>query len=1531
MNERSEPMVSGLYDERFEHDACGVGFIADLNGNRTHDIVAKGIEILVNLEHRGASGAEKNTGDGAGILTQMPHAFFLKHAPKAGIKLPQPEQYGVGMVFLPKDAKAQKRTKAILERCIDECGQQLLGWRKVPVDTDGIGPTALSGEPDIWQVFVGRGSEVHDAEAFERKLYVIRKYAERSVREEGFEGSKDFYVCSMSYKTMLYKGMLTPPQVASYFVDLSDAAFESAIALVHSRFSTNTMPTWPLAHPFRTLAHNGEINTLRGNRNWMKAREGSLASELFTDDEIKKILPVVDETGSDSATLDNVVELLVMGGRSIPHVMMMMIPEAWEKDPEMSAEKKAFYEYHGALIEPWDGPASVAFTDGHLIGATLDRNGLRPSRYMLTKDNILVMASEAGVLEFPPEDVVLKGRLQPGRMFIASLDEHRIIPDDEIKHRICSRKPYSELLCNKILVSELPAPREIRQPSAESILDRQKAFGYTLEDLRFLMESMAKNGEEATGSMGTDVPLAVLSDKSQTLFNYFKQLFAQVTNPPIDPIREETVMSLISYVGGEGNLLQENEENSRIIELTQPILTNDQLERLRWVDKNDFQAKTISIVFKACEGEDRLEKALARIRRQAVDAIDEGYEVIILSDKPIDSGHAAIPSLLAVSAVHHHLIRLGLRSQVGLIVETGEAREVHHFACLLGYGASAINPYLAFQTIEDMRQRNMLPADLSQDKAEYNYIKAVGKGLLKIMSKMGISTIASYIGAQIFEAVGLGQDLVGEYFTGTPSRVGGLDIETLEKETLIRHRFAYPNSEIEDFDDDLEVGGHYAWRQRGERHMLNPETIHKLQQATWKNDWNTYKEFTRAVDDQLNAPITLRGLLDYANCTPVPLDEVESVESIVKRFATGAMSFGSISWEAHTTMAIAMNRLGARSNTGEGGEDTRRFLPVKGGQMVSDIVGKKFVESDYQLKDGDSLRSSIKQVASGRFGVTSQYLVNSDELQIKMAQGAKPGEGGQLPGHKVDKWIGATRHSTPGVGLISPPPHHDIYSIEDLAQLIYDLKNSNTGARISVKLVAEVGVGTVAAGVAKAHSDVILISGFDGGTGASPLTSIKHAGLPWELGLAEAHQVLVKNGLRDRVVLQTDGMLRTGRDIAIAAMLGAEEWGVATAALVVMGCIMMRKCHLNTCPVGVATQDPELRKEFRGKPEYVETYFKFLAQDLREQMAKLGFRTVNEMVGRTDKLAPRKGITHWKAKTLQLENLLYRMADAPKGGQFCCTTQDHGIDTAMDNELLKLCAPTLDAKKPVKAEIRLRNVHRTVGTILSSEITRRFGPDALEEDTIHIKATGTAGQSCMAFGVKGVTMEIEGEANDYFGKGLSGGKLVLYPPKSSTFDPQENVIVGNVSFYGATSGEAYIKGKAGERFCVRNSGARVVVESVGDHGCEYMTGGRVVILGDIGRNFAAGMSGGSAYLLDTGSTRSRVNKAMVDLEEIVEAEDLIELKSMVERHLELTGSAKAKELLADWSNSVKKFVKVMPVDYKRALREMAAEAKGGKV
>ena len=1504
------PEGEGLYDSRQEHDACGVGFVVHVKGKKSHEIVAKGIELLVNLEHRGAAGAEHNSGDGAGIITQIPHGFFLRKCAELGITLPGPGEYGVGQLFLPKDEEAREGIRNLFVRCVEESGQQVLGWRAVETRNGDLGESVKRTEPAHYQIFVKRGKNAKDADAFERKLYVIRKYAERLIRESGLSGSQSFYAGSMSCKTIVYKGLFLSPQLLSYFPDLQDPSFESALALVHSRFSTNTFPTWPLAHPFRYIAHNGEINTLRGNENWMKSRESMLKSKLFTPDEIKKLLPIIDESGSDSAKLDNVVELLVMSGRSLPHVMMMLIPEAWEKDPEMSPEKKSFYEYHGTLMEPWDGPASVAFTDGRLIGATLDRNGLRPSRYQLTDDDILVMASEAGVLEFPPEKIKLKGRLQPGRMFVVSLEEGRIIPDEEIKHKVAAQKPYSKWLSRgKIELSNLKPPREIRQPDTETVLKRQKFFGYTLEDLRILMAPMVNTGEEALGSMGNDAPLAVLSDKSRNLFDYFHQLFAQVTNPPIDKDREEMVMSLTSFVGKEENLLEETEKHCRVIELPQPVLTNDDLERLRWVDKNHFQARTIPIVFKSASGENRLQKALERIRRQASEAIQEGYNVIVLSDKPIDSDHAAIPSLLAVSAVHHHLLREGTRSQCGIIIETGEAREVHHFAVLLGYGASAINPYLAFETIEDMRRRRLLKEGLTPEKAQQLFLKSINKGLLKVISKMGISTIQSYIGAQIFEAVGLGTDVVDEYFTGTVSRLGGIDLDTLEEETLLRHRFAYP--EVEDVENtDLEVGGQYQWRQRGERHLFNPDTIHKLQHCARTNNYGMYKEFTRLVDDQAKGLYTIRGLLDFTGLAPIPLEEVEPLESILKRFASGAMSFGSISWEAHTTLAIAMNRIGGKSNTGEGGEDSSRYKP---------------------LHNGDSMRSAIKQVASGRFGVTSNYLVNADELQIKMAQGAKPGEGGQLPGWKVDKFIAKTRHSTAGVGLISPPPHHDIYSIEDLAQLIYDLKNANDRARISVKLVAEVGVGTVAAGVAKAHSDVILISGHDGGTGASPLTSIKHAGLPWELGLSEAHQVLIKNGLRGRVVLQTDGQLRSGRDIAIAALLGAEEWGVATAGLVVLGCIMMRKCHLNTCPVGVATQDPDLRKLFSGEADHVVNFYRFLAQDLREHMAMLGFRTVNEMVGRVDKLTPRKEVKHWKAKHLDLGKLLYNMADTHKGiGTFCCERQDHGLDKALDWQLLEAAKPALEAAKPVRGEFPVRNVNRAVGTILSSNLSRRYGEDGLLEDTIRFKFNGSAGQSFCAFGAKGITFELEGEANDYFCKGLSGAKVILYPPKKSRFNPRENVIIGNVSFYGATGGEAYVRGMAGERFCVRNSGAKVVVESCGDHGCEYMTGGRAVVLGEVGRNFAAGMSGGIAYVFDpSGKNAARVNPEMVDVEEISQAEEAIELKQLVEKHMEYTGSMAAQEILADWKGNLPKFMKVMPRDFKRAMAELASELAAG--
>ena len=1491
---------STLYEPSTEHDACGVGFVADLNNITTHGVVEKGIEMLMNLDHRGARGAEPETGDGAGILVQIPHAFLLRECTSLGINLPGPGDYAVGMCFFQQETHRHPAVELVLRRVLDEIGLELLGWREVPTDDQTLGASAQAAQPIVRQMFIRRPTTLSQDE-FERKLTVVRKYGTRMVREST-KTAEHFYICSLSSRTLLYKGMLTPAQVPAYYPDLVDEAFESALALIHSRFSTNTLPSWPLAHPYRTLAHNGEINTVRGNVNWMRSREALLESDLFSFDELQKMRPIAQEGSSDSAMLDNVVELLMLGGRSLPEVMMMLIPEAWEKDPEMPADRKAFYEFHGGIIEPWDGPASIAFTDGTLIGATLDRNGLRPSRYCLTDENLLIMASEAGVLEVPPESVVQKGRLQPGKMFVASLEEGRIIPDDEIKAGICAQHPYQLWLNEgKIPLADLAAPREVLQPPAKNVLTRQKVFGYTLEDLRILMAPMVKDAQEPLGSMGTDTPLAVLSDKSRNLFDYFQQLFAQVTNPPIDPIREEMVMSLVSFVGAEGNLLDTNPIHARMIELPQPVITNADLERLRWADVNHFQAKTISIGFKAEAG--RMRRALDRLCREAEEYVLDGYEVIILTDRTVDSDHAAIPALLAVSAVHHHLIRRGLRSRCGLIIETGEAREVHHFATLLGFGASAVNPYVAFETIEDMRRRQLLPPEMSADEARQRYLKAVGKGLLKTMSKMGISTVSSYIGAQIFEAVGLADQVMEEFFPGTASRIGGIDLTTIEREVLMRHEAAYVDVEDE---TDLELGGQYQWRQRGERHLHNPDTISKLQHAARTNDWELYREYQRLIDHSSHAPITLRNVLEWNDLDPIPIDEVEPASEIVKRFATGAMSFGSISWEAHTTLAIAMNRLGAKSNTGEGGEDPIRF------------------ES---LENGDSMRSAIKQVASGRFGVTSNYLVNSDELQIKMAQGAKPGEGGQLPGHKVDKVIGAVRYSTPGVGLISPPPHHDIYSIEDLAQLIYDLKNANPQARINVKLVAEVGVGTIAAGVAKAHADVILISGHDGGTGASPLSSLKHAGLPWELGLSEAHQVLMQNHLRDRVVLQTDGLLRTGRDLAIATLLGAEEWGVATGALIAMGCIMMRKCHLNTCPVGVATQDPELRQLFSGEPEHVVNFFTFLAEDLRRHMARLGFRTVNEMVGRTDKLAQRRDLKHAKAKQLDLSRLLGYLPATERTGTYKSVEQDHGLDRALDNELVRLAEPALERGETVRADIAVRNVNRTIGTILGHEITRRNGEAGLPEDTIRFKATGSAGQSFMAFAPSGLTIELEGEANDYFCKGLSGGTAILYPPRASVFDPNENVVVGNVSFYGATGGKSYILGPAGERFCVRNSGAQVVVEGVGDHGCEYMTGGRAVILGSVGRNFGAGMSGGVAYIWDEdGLSAPRVNTGMVDLEEMDDAADVAELKGLIEAHLEATGSERAKAILDDWDAQLPRFLKIMPRDYKRALAELAAEA-----
>jgi len=1500
MREGCYPCREGLYDPEWEHDACGVGFVAHLKGVQSHEIVTKGLEMLANLEHRGAVGAEFNSGDGAGVLTQMPDAFMRRVAQEAGIKEPLPPfgEYGVGMVFIPRDPDAFSETQSIVEQCIEEMGQECLGWRRVPTCNETLGESVRGVEPIVKQVFIKRAAGL-DAQAFERKLFVIRKYAQARVTASAVRGTGYFYITSMSYKTIVYKGQLITEQLPHYFADLNAPDYSSAIALVHSRFSTNTFPSWALAQPFRYLAHNGEINTLRGNINWMRARQALLHSKLFSRDELDKIYPYLinEKKGSDSSVLDNVVELLTLAGRSLPHVMSMMIPEAWKYE-EMAANRRAFYEYHATFMEPWDGPASVAFTDGKLIGAILDRNGLRPSRYSLTKDGILVMASEQGALAFPPGEIVQKGRLQPGKMFLADLEQGRIIPDDEIKDQLADAYPYEEWIAKqKIDLDNLPLNEPIHQPNHETVLQRQKCYGYSVEDLKTIITPMANEAYEATGSMGNDAALAVLSHKSIPLYNYFHQLFAQVTNPPIDPIREESVMSLTSYIGSQGNLFQEVDEERHFIKLSSPILTNEQLAKLKGIDTFDFKAKSIEILFDATRA-GGLALAVERIKKEASQAIAEGYAMLILSTRGVSAAKAPIPTLLATSAVHQHLIAEGTRTGCGLIIESAEPREIHHFATLIGYGANAINPFLAFETIEDMRRRKLIREDLSHDEAVANYIRAVDKGLLKIMSKMGISTIRSYTGAQIFEAVGLGESLIECYFKGTPSRLGGIDIATLEKETLLCHGVAYPNYIIE--SNGLGVGGQYSFKRRGEKHLLTAENIFLLQQATRTDSYDIFKRYSRMIDEPGEDFVTLRGLLDFKNRKPIPLDEVESVEEIMTRFATGAMSYGSISKEAHETMAIAMNSIGAKSNTGEGGEDASRF--------------------------GTERNSKIKQVASGRFGVTANYLVNAEEIQIKLAQGAKPGEGGQLPGHKVDEIIGATRHSTPGVGLISPPPHHDIYSIEDLKQLIHDLKNANIHARINTKLVSEVGVGTIAAGVAKAHSDVVLISGYDGGTGASPQTSIKHAGLPWELGLSETHQTLVKNGLRGRIVVQTDGQLRTGRDIAIATLLGAEEWGIATSALIVEGCIMMRKCHLNTCPVGIATQDPELRARYTGKPEYIVNFVKFLAMELREIMADLGFRTVNEMVGRVDKLTPKSGISHWKAKHLHLDRLLHRMYVREEDNTFKSIEQNHGIDKALDNRLIAELKEAIDTATPITTEISLRNTHRTVGTMLSAYITRRYGDAGLPEDTIHIKATGSCGQSFAAFANCGLTFEVEGDANDYFGKGLSGAKLILYPPREATFDADSTVIVGNVALYGATSGEVYIHGMAGERFCVRNSGAQVVVSAVGDHGCEYMTGGRVVILGEIGKNFAAGMSGGIAYIYDPNNVLGgRINLGMVDLERIESDTEAEEVRAMIARYHSYTGSATAQMILESWPQAQAAFIKVMPRDYKRVLAAQAEQ------
>jgi glutamate synthase (ferredoxin) len=1484
-----------------------VGFVVNIRGEKSHQIVRSGIEILINLTHRGACGCDPLTGDGAGILVQIPHEFFAAKAAELAIALPARGDYGVGTMFLPTDEAERRFALERFEAIVAEEGQVFLGWRDVPVENSVLGRTARDVEPAIRQMFVGRG-ESTPADMFEWKLYVIRKCHQNAIACSQLKQKQYCYVPSLSSRTVIYKGLMLADQVDRFYHDLADERFVSALALVHQRYSTNTFPTWDLAQPFRFLAHNGEINTLRGNINWMHARESMFASEQFGAD-LQKICPVCRVGASDSAVFDNALELLVLTGRSLAEAMSMLIPEPWQNHESMADELKAYYEYQSCLLEPWDGPASIAFTDGTRIGAVLDRNGLRPSRYWVTKGGLVVMASEAGVLAIPPEEVESKGRLRPGRMFLVDTAEGRIIADDEIKRSLAARQPYRRWLSeNLVPLAELSAAAPVNGHLEESRLKLQRTFGYTLEDLRILMAPMATDGSEAVGSMGNDTPLAVLSDRPQLLYNYFKQLFAQVTNPPLDAIREEIITSLVTTIGSEGNLLAETPEQCRLLRLEQPILTNTQMEQIRQLDLPGLESRTLSTLFPRSEGAEGMRRRMDTLREEATRAIAEGITILVLSDRGVNAELVPIPALLATSGVHHHLVREGSRTRCGLVVETGETREVHHFALLTGFGAGAVNPYLAYSTLRQMLAEGYVSPEYSYEKLEKNYIKAIGKGLLKVMSKMGISTQHSYRGAQIFEAIGLNSEFVNEFFTRTPSRIEGVGLEAVAEESIRRHEHGFPRTDVAQ-TLDLDVGGQYQWRRKGEAHIFSPEVVARLQHSTQLNSREEFRSFCRSIDDQQRQLLTLRGLLEFQWAErAIPLDEVEPASEIVKRFATGAMSYGSISREAHETLAIAMNRIGGKSNTGEGGEDPVRFQPDA---------------------NGDRRSSAIKQVASGRFGVTSEYLVSAQELQIKMAQGAKPGEGGQLPGHKVDKEIARIRYSTPGVGLISPPPHHDIYSIEDLSQLIHDLKNANRDARISVKLVAEVGVGTVAAGVSKGKSDVVLISGHDGGTGASPQTSIKHAGVPWELGLAETHQVLLLNDLRGRIVVQTDGQLRTARDVAIATMLGAEEWGIATAALVTMGCIMMRKCHLNTCPVGIATQDPQLRKKFAGKPENVVNYFFLLADELREIMARLGFRTINEMVGRVDRLDTRRAVAHWKAKGLDFSEILYKPKVPDHYLTYCAQPQDHGLEKSMDvTLLLDLCAPAIEREEPVTVELPIRNVNRTVGTIVSSEVTRRYGRGGFRnEDTIQLNFRGSAGQSLLAFGVHGVTARVEGDVNDYCGKGLSGGKIIVYPPRASTFVPEENIIAGNVVLYGATSGELYLRGVAGERFCVRNSGAMAVVEGIGDHGCEYMTGGRAVILGKTGRNFAAGMSGGIAYVLDEdGTFPALVNMEMVDLEDLSDPADEDTVLAMIRKHVQYTGSARGQWVLDHWDELAGKFVKIMPTDYKLALRKLVEEA-----
>ncbi|HUW40863.1 MAG TPA: glutamate synthase large subunit [Rectinemataceae bacterium] len=1507
------PAAQGLYDPHREHDSCGIGFVVNIKGRRSHQIVSQSLTILRNMSHRGGAGYERNSGDGAGILTQIPHRFFAEISPESGIALGEAGSYGVGMVFLPRDPETRSAIKRLIETTIASEGLSCLGWREVPVDLSSLGSISRSVMPYICQVFVGKGKGsaacALDDMAFERKLYVVRKRCEKTTEGKSESSADYFYFASLSCKTVVYKGMFTPEQVEPFYLDLSHPAFETAISVVHSRFSTNTFPSWERAHPYRYLIHNGEINTLRGNVNWMHARESMIRTDLFGPD-ASSILPIINPNGSDSAMFDNTLEFLYLTGRPLPHAMMMMIPEPWSGHESMSDEKKAFYEYHATLIEPWDGPAAMAFTDGTSVGAVLDRNGLRPARYYVTLDDTVILASEVGVLDIPADRIARKERLQPGRMLLIDTKEGRIIDDEEIKERAACEHPYREWLDEHMVrLEDLPPPPRHAEPDHETVLRLEKAFGYTYEDLRLVLLPMVRDGVDPVGSMGNDTPLAVLSDKPQLLYNYFKQLFAQVTNPPIDAIREEIVIGRETFIGSEGDLVHPTPQAARQIKLSSPFIDNDELERLRHITRSGFRAVTIPITYHAGRGQPgaALERAMDEVCAKADEAFSEGANILILSDRGVSRNRVPIPALLAVSGLHHHLIRNETRTRVSIVLESGEPREIHHFSMLIGYGVSAINPYLVFEAIDDMIKTGFLP-DVERAKAVKTYKKAVTKGVIKVMSKMGISTVQGYQGAQIFEAVGLSSPLVEEYFTGTPSRVGGIGMAELAREVEERHAAAF-DERSPDFRT-LPIGGDWQWRAEGEYHLYNPETVHLLQRSCREGDYRLFKRYAALIDDQSARQCTLRGLMKFRQAESVPLDEVESVESIVKRFKTGAMSFGSISKEAHEALAIAMNRLGGKSNTGEGGELSERF------------------RND---PNGDSRCSAIKQVASGRFGVTSEYLVSAKEIQIKMAQGAKPGEGGQLPGRKVYPWIAECRKSTPGVGLISPPPHHDIYSIEDLSELIHDLKCANPEARISVKLVSEVGVGTIAAGVAKARADLVLISGYDGGTGASPRTSLRHAGLPWELGLAETHQTLLLNNLRSTITVETDGKLMTGRDVAIAAMLGAEEFGFATAPLVALGCVMMRVCNLDTCPAGIATQNPELRKNFSGRPEHVENFMRFIAQDLRERMAALGIRRLVELVGRTDLLDMEAVEKNPKTGNLDYSKIFHRPQVPAEWGRHCVKAQDHNLDNSLDRRvLLRLCEPALERGEKVKVTIPVRNVNRVVGTILGAEITRRYGAAGLPEDTIDLKFVGSAGQSFGAFIPPGVTLSIEGDSNDHLGKGLSGGKIIVYPPANSPFKPEENIIIGNVGFYGATSGRAYVCGMAGERFCVRNSGLTAVVEGVGDHACEYMTGGTVVILGRTGRNFGAGMSGGLAYVHDSdGDFPSRVNGETVDLEELTDPNEIAALREIIEAHARATLSARARHMLAGWAGAVKRFVKVTPRDYKRMLAAIEAARRDG--